>query len=60
MNPITYLRQVTEELSKVSWPTRKEALNMTFVVIGVSAVVGIYVGGLDSLFTVILDYILKR
>jgi len=60
MNPITYLRQVREELGKVSWPTRKDAINMTLVVIAVSAVVGIYVGGLDSLFTVILDYILKR
>jgi len=60
MNPIKYFRQVREELAKVTWPSRQSTITMTAMVIGVSAAVGIYVGGLDSLFTTLLDYVVKR
>jgi preprotein translocase subunit SecE len=60
MNPITYIRQVREELGRVTWPTRQSTINMTAMVIGVSAVVGIYIGGLDSLFTSLLNILVRR
>lgn len=60
MNPIKYFRQVREELAKVTWPTRQSTINMTLMVVGVSMAVGIYVGGLDSLFTSLFDYAIKQ
>ena len=60
MNPVAYVRQVREELTKVTWPTRREAMNMTLIVVGVSVAVGVYIGGLDSIFTSALDLLLKK
>ena len=60
MNPITFVHQVREELAKVTWPNRKEAFSMTLIVLGVSAAVGLYVGGLDALFTTLFDAIIRR
>ena len=56
---VTYLREVQVELKKVTWPTRRETLQMTWVVLGVSLAVGLYVGGLDLGFTNILASYLK-
>lgn len=51
----TYLKEVRLEIKKVNWPTRQETIRYTLIVIGVSAVVAIYLGGLDVLFTTILN-----
>jgi len=45
---------VTDELKKVQWPSREEALNLTLIVVIISFLIGIYVGGLDSLFAQLL------
>ena len=60
MHPVAFVQQVREELAKVSWPKRANAINMTLVVLGVSLVVGLYIGGLDSLFTTLLNALLKQ
>ncbi|MEK7458421.1 MAG: preprotein translocase subunit SecE [Patescibacteria group bacterium] len=60
MNPLSFISQVREELAKVSWPNRKDTLNMTLVVIAVSLGVGLYVGGLDAAFTSLFDFIIRR
>lgn len=42
VNPITaYFRETTGELRKVSWPTRREAVQLTVLVIVTMVVVGI-------------------
>jgi preprotein translocase subunit SecE len=46
-----YLRETTGELRKVNWPTRKEATNLTIVVIIVLVAMGAFLGVLDILFT---------
>ncbi len=51
VGPFQFIRQVVEELKKVTWPTRKETIKLTLIILGVSTVVGIYIGGLDYLFT---------
>jgi preprotein translocase subunit SecE len=53
----TFLREVRVELGKVSWPTRKQLIVYTGVVIGLCVFFAIYLGGLDSLFTWILSKI---
>ena len=55
----TFFSEVKSELSKVTWPKRKEVVRLTSVVILVSLIVGFYVGGFDYLFTTVLTKILK-
>ena len=59
VSPITFLKQAYEELQVVIWPTRKEVIRLTIVVIGISLAVGIYIGGLDFVFTKLLQYIIR-
>lgn len=59
MNLIMYLKEVKVELAKVSWPTRAEATKLTLIIILASLAVGLYVGGLDVLFTNLLGIFLK-
>jgi preprotein translocase subunit SecE len=59
MHVINYLKEVRVELTKVTWPTRAEATHLTMVIIGASLIVGLYVGGLDVLFTNLLGMFLK-
>ena len=48
------------ELTKVTWPKREDVVKLTFIVLLVSAGVGFYVGGLDYLFTKLLEFIVSR
>ncbi|EKD80181.1 MAG: hypothetical protein ACD_40C00186G0005 [uncultured bacterium] len=59
MNILQYLREVRLELTKVSWPTRAEATKLTVIIILASLAVGLYVGGLDLVFTNLLGIFLK-
>ncbi len=45
-----YINETVGELRKVSWPTRKEATNLTIVVLVVMLVMSIYLGLLDFVF----------
>jgi preprotein translocase subunit SecE len=49
-----FLKEVRLELKKVTWPTRQETIRFTLLVIGVSAGVALFLGGLDYLFSIIL------
>ena len=51
--------QIVEELKKVSWPTRRETTRLTVVVIGVSLIIGLYIGIIDILLTKGLEFITK-
>lgn len=46
-----YFTEMLGELRKVSWPTRKEALNLTKIVLLVMVVMSIVLGILDFLFS---------
>jgi len=46
-NIISFLSEVRTELLKVSWPKREDVIKLTLIVLLVSAIVGLYVGGLD-------------
>jgi preprotein translocase subunit SecE len=45
-----FLREVRQELKKVDWPTRKELVTYTIVVLVTITVITAYVFGLDSVF----------
>jgi preprotein translocase SecE subunit len=47
----TFLSQVMEEMRKVVWPTKEETQSFTLVVLVAVAVVAVWVGGLDLIFS---------
>ncbi len=57
---IKYLKEVRIEAKKVNWPTKKEALKYTLIVIGISVSVAIFLGTLDFIFTLILNKIILK
>jgi len=60
MNLVTYLNETVNELKLVRWPTRRETINLTLIVIAISIIVGAYVGGLDFLFTNVLKLVSNK
>ncbi len=46
-----FLDESWSELKKVTWPTREQTLNLTFLVFLVSFVVGVFISVLDYFFT---------
>jgi preprotein translocase subunit SecE len=55
-----FLVEVKAEFSKVVWPTRQEAINLTIVVIVFSLIVALYLGALDYLFTRGLELLINN
>lgn len=47
---VRYFKEVRAELSKVVWPSRRNALNLTAIVLAVTASMSILMGLLDWLF----------
>jgi preprotein translocase subunit SecE len=43
----TYLRECRDELKKVTWPSRKQVINDTIVVIGISLFAAAFFGAVD-------------
>ncbi|MFH1129585.1 MAG: preprotein translocase subunit SecE [Patescibacteria group bacterium] len=50
-----YLKEVKVEIKKVNMPTKQETIKYTLIVIGLSLVVAIFLGGLDFLFTFLVS-----
>lgn len=60
MNPIQYFKEVILELKKVSWPSKKQTIDKTIVVIIVCIIVGLYIGSLDTLFQQLIKLIINQ
>jgi preprotein translocase subunit SecE len=55
-----FFRDIISELRKVSWPTREETTRLTIAVIIVSVTIGLLLGGVDFLFSELVDYTILR
>jgi preprotein translocase subunit SecE len=53
-----YFRETVGELKKVNWPTRKEATNLTIIVLIVTASTSLFLGLMDFIFTRLFALIL--
>lgn len=51
---LLYLKQVKTEAKKVNWPTRKETIRYSLIVVAISLVVAVFLGGFDLLFSSII------
>lgn len=52
---ITFLKEVKVELKKVNWPTRQQTIKYSLIVVGASAALAAFLGGLDFIFTFVIN-----
>lgn len=53
-----FMNEVMVELSRVTWPTHKETVNATFIVIVMVLISGMVLGALDYFWTRLLQWVL--
>ena len=53
-----YIREVSQEIKKVTWPTRQQTQDKTVLVIVISLAVGAYIGLLDYFFSQLMAVII--
>ena len=60
VSPGEFMRQVRTEASKVVWPTRRETLMTAVMVMIMAAVLAVFFLGVDSLFSTIVQFLLRQ
>ncbi len=55
-----FVRDAFDELKKVSWPDRQVTVRYTIIVMVSSLAIGLLIGGLDYLFTMLLETVVRR
>lgn len=55
----TFLGEVKSEIEKVTFPSGQDVIRLTITVIGISLIVGIYLGGADYIFTNLLGLLVR-
>ena len=53
-----FLRDVRSEVKKVEWPSRPELVKLTGAVVALSALVGVFLGGVDFVFQEFFKFII--
>lgn len=57
---INYFKESKAELTKVTWPTNEQAVLSTIMVIVISAVTAVFLGGVDYGLNEILNQVISR
>ena len=57
-NPLRFLQEVKQEAFKVTWPTKKEVMIGTFMVLVLATIAALFFLLLDQIYRVLLDLIL--
>lgn len=57
-SPAEFVRQVRLEVSKVHWPTRKEAMITTVMVFVMASIMSIFFLGVDRLWAYVVQLLL--
>ena len=57
-SPAEFVRQVRQEVSKIHWPTRKEATITTIMVFIMAAVMSVFFLGVDQLWAFVIQLLL--
>ncbi|MBS3943671.1 MAG: preprotein translocase subunit SecE [Dethiobacter sp.] len=56
---IKYFRDIRVELKKVHWPTKREFVVFTGIVLSMVVVIGLLFWGLDTVFLAVLQMIIR-
>ena len=59
-NPFEFFQQVRQETAKVTWPTRRETIITTIMVLILSAAAALFFLGVDAVLKWVVDLILYR
>lgn len=59
MNLLNYFKETQAELKEVSWPTKRQTIIFTILVIVISVFVAVFLGGIDFVLKQMLSFILK-
>jgi preprotein translocase subunit SecE len=59
-NPFEFFQQVRQETRKVTWPTRRETIVTTIMVLILSTVAALFFLGVDAVLKWVIDLILFR
>ncbi len=54
-----FITEVTEELRKVTWPSRRDTIRLTSIVLLISLIIGAYIGIIDVLLAKALELVTK-
>jgi len=52
-----FLKEVRSELTKVTWPTRRELIGSTIVTIVVTIVISVFIGIVDRILSVATKFV---
>ena len=58
-NPLKFIQEVKQEAFKVSWPTRKETLQGTLMVVAMAIIASLFFLLLDQILKFFLELLLK-
>ena len=58
-NPLKFIQEVKQEAFKVSWPTRKETIQGSLMVVAMAIVAAIFFLLLDQILKFLLELVLK-
>ena len=56
---VRYYRETVGELKKVVWPTREEAIRLTWIVLVVITIMAIILGSADYLFSQLFRFLIS-
>ena len=54
-----FILEVITELKKVSWPTRRDLIDSTWVVIISSGILGVFIGATDFVLSKLVELLFK-
>jgi preprotein translocase subunit SecE len=54
---IQFLQEVRAEFKNISWPKKESLIQLTFVVISISIIISLILGGFDFIFTQAIAYL---
>ncbi|MBI3385321.1 preprotein translocase subunit SecE [Candidatus Gottesmanbacteria bacterium] len=57
---LTFFSEVKAELAKVVWPSKEETIRLTGIVIVISLVVGLFIGALDYILTILTGLFVRN
>lgn len=58
MNPAKFIREVRSEVGKVTWPTRKETIISTIMVLVLALIAALFFLAVDAVFASAITWIL--
>ena len=58
-NPLKFIQEVKQEAFKVTWPTGKETLQGTLMVVAMAIIASLFFLLMDQIFKFFLDLILR-